>query len=95
MIATRLFEVGEELLHCAGTIAILNEQEEKELENRTSDFSVIKTSRKGTCLFLGPARFVNVCPNSVLAFAYGLKSGSRTYSNTESIAFDTYTKMLA
>ncbi|KAK3805012.1 MAG: hypothetical protein J3Q66DRAFT_290898, partial [Benniella sp.] len=59
VIATRLFEVGEELLHCAGTIAILNEQEEKELENRTSDFSVIKTSRKGTCLFLGPARFVN------------------------------------
>lgn len=71
VIATRSFEVGEELLHCAGTIAILNEQEEKELENRTSDFSVIKTSRKGTCLFLGPARFVNVCVHPLL-YSYSL-----------------------
>ncbi|KAF9356233.1 Histone-lysine N-methyltransferase set9 [Mortierella sp. AD094] len=59
VIANRPFEVGFELRYCAGTIAILNEQEERDLENRTSDFSVIKTSRKGTCLFLGPARFVN------------------------------------
>ncbi|ORZ06571.1 hypothetical protein BCR41DRAFT_167585 [Lobosporangium transversale] len=59
VIANRPFEVGNELRYCAGTIANLNEQEEKDLENRTSDFSVIKTSRKGTCLFLGPARFVN------------------------------------
>ncbi|KAG0298970.1 Histone-lysine N-methyltransferase set9 [Dissophora globulifera] len=59
VIANRTFEVGSELRYCAGTIANLNEQEEKDLENRTSDFSVIKTSRRGTCLFLGPARFVN------------------------------------
>ncbi|KAF9435660.1 Histone-lysine N-methyltransferase set9 [Entomortierella beljakovae] len=59
VIANRRFEIGFELRYCAGTIAILNEQEERDLENRTSDFSVIKTSRKGTCLFLGPARFVN------------------------------------
>ncbi|KAG0369692.1 Histone-lysine N-methyltransferase set9 [Gamsiella multidivaricata] len=59
VIANRSFEAGFELRYCAGTIAILNEQEEKDLENRTSDFSVIKTSRRGTCLFLGPARFVN------------------------------------
>ncbi|KAF8941626.1 Histone-lysine N-methyltransferase set9 [Dissophora ornata] len=59
VIANRPFEVGLELRYCAGTIANLNEQEEKDLENRTSDFSVIKTSRRGTCLFLGPARFVN------------------------------------
>ncbi|KAF9186586.1 Histone-lysine N-methyltransferase set9 [Haplosporangium sp. Z 11] len=59
VIANRPLEVGSELRYCAGTIAILNEQEEKDLESRTSDFSVIRTSRKGTCLFLGPARFVN------------------------------------
>ncbi|KAI1319721.1 Histone-lysine N-methyltransferase set9, partial [Mortierella claussenii] len=59
VIANRPFQVGSELRYCAGTIAILNEQEEKDLESRTSDFSVIKTSRRGTCLFLGPARFVN------------------------------------
>ncbi|KAG0220236.1 Histone-lysine N-methyltransferase set9 [Mortierella sp. NVP41] len=59
VIANRAFEIGDELRYCAGTIANLTEQEEKDLENRTSDFSVIKTSRRGTCLFLGPARFVN------------------------------------
>lgn len=60
MIANRSFEAGDELRYCAGTIANLTEQEEKDLETKTSDFSVIKTSRRGTCLFLGPARFVNV-----------------------------------
>ncbi|KAG0279781.1 hypothetical protein BGZ95_000243 [Linnemannia exigua] len=59
VIANRPFEVGDELQYCAGTIANLTEQEEKDLETKTSDFSVIKTSRRGTCLFLGPARFVN------------------------------------
>ncbi|KAF9908198.1 Histone-lysine N-methyltransferase set9 [Linnemannia zychae] len=59
VIANRPFEVGDELRYCAGTIANLTEQEEKDLETKTSDFSVIKTSRRGTCLFLGPARFVN------------------------------------
>ncbi|KAF9931638.1 hypothetical protein FBU30_009814 [Linnemannia zychae] len=59
VIANRSFEVGDELRYCAGTIANLTEQEEKDLETKTSDFSVIKTSRRGTCLFLGPARFVN------------------------------------
>jgi len=60
VIANRSFEAGDELRYCAGTIANLTEQEEKDLETKTSDFSVIKTSRRGTCLFLGPARFVNV-----------------------------------
>ncbi|KAG9067366.1 Histone-lysine N-methyltransferase set9 [Linnemannia hyalina] len=59
VIANRSFEAGDELRYCAGTIANLTEQEEKDLETKTSDFSVIKTSRRGTCLFLGPARFVN------------------------------------
>ncbi|KAF9153529.1 Histone-lysine N-methyltransferase set9 [Linnemannia schmuckeri] len=59
VIANRPFEAGDELRYCAGTIANLTEQEEKDLETKTSDFSVIKTSRRGTCLFLGPARFVN------------------------------------
>lgn len=59
VIATRAFEVGSQLQLCSGTVAGLTEQEEQELEALTKDFSVIKTSTKGTCLFLGPARFVN------------------------------------
>ncbi|KAF9215363.1 Histone-lysine N-methyltransferase set9 [Podila verticillata] len=59
VIATRVFEAGHELRFCAGSIANLTVQEEKDLEKKTSDFSVIRTSRRGTCLFLGPARFVN------------------------------------
>ncbi|KAG0230335.1 Histone-lysine N-methyltransferase set9 [Actinomortierella wolfii] len=53
------FHPGDQLRFCTGTIAVLTEQEEKELEHDTKDFSVIRTSRRGTCLFLGPARFVN------------------------------------
>ncbi|KAG0268201.1 Histone-lysine N-methyltransferase set9 [Actinomortierella ambigua] len=53
------FSPGDQLRCCTGTIAVLSEQEEKELEHDTKDFSVIRTSRRGTCLFLGPARFVN------------------------------------
>ncbi|KAG0362986.1 Histone-lysine N-methyltransferase set9 [Podila minutissima] len=59
VIATRVFEAGHELRFCAGSIANLTIQEERDLEKKTSDFSVIRTSRRGTCLFLGPARFVN------------------------------------
>ncbi|KAG0333472.1 Histone-lysine N-methyltransferase set9 [Podila humilis] len=59
VIATRAFEPGSELRFCAGSMAHLTLQQEKDLEKKTSDFSVIKTSRRGTCLFLGPARFVN------------------------------------
>lgn len=60
VIATRPWNCGDEIKYCAGTMAILTEAEEAELERGTRDFSVMKTSRKGTCLFLGPARFVNV-----------------------------------
>ncbi|KAF9414728.1 Histone-lysine N-methyltransferase set9 [Podila epigama] len=59
VIATRAFEAGHELRFCSGSIANLTPQEERDLEKKTSDFSVIRTSRRGTCLFLGPARFVN------------------------------------
>lgn len=57
VIATRDFDEGAELAQCAGSTAALTEQQDGELE---SDFSVIRTSRRGTFLFLGPARFVNV-----------------------------------
>ncbi|KAF9286537.1 Histone-lysine N-methyltransferase set9 [Mortierella alpina] len=56
VIATRDFDEGAELAQCAGSTAALTEQQDGELE---SDFSVIRTSRRGTFLFLGPARFVN------------------------------------
>jgi hypothetical protein len=58
LLASRKFEVGDEIKACTGVIAQLNKEEEESLKNR--DFSVMySTKKKSMCLFLGPARFVN------------------------------------
>ncbi|KAG0197474.1 Histone-lysine N-methyltransferase set9 [Mortierella sp. GBA30] len=59
VIATKAFEPGHQIQACAGAVAKLNDKEEQQLESETSDFSVVRSSRSGTLLFLGPARFVN------------------------------------
>lgn len=57
-MATREFKAGDEIRHCTGVIAELNEDDEEYLVNR--DFSVMFSTKKDCmCLFLGPARFVN------------------------------------
>ncbi|GJJ73041.1 [histone H4]-N-methyl-L-lysine20 N-methyltransferase [Entomortierella parvispora] len=56
VIARRDISSGHEIEACSGSISILTPEED---QNLTRDFSVIKTSRRGTNIFLGPARFVN------------------------------------
>ncbi|TPX72247.1 hypothetical protein SpCBS45565_g00563 [Spizellomyces sp. 'palustris'] len=58
IIATREFNAGDQIPHCTGVIAELDEDDEEYLVNR--DFSVMFSTKKDCmCLFLGPARFVN------------------------------------
>ncbi|KAI8821817.1 uncharacterized protein EV422DRAFT_433553 [Fimicolochytrium jonesii] len=56
--ATRTFAVGDEMRYCTGVIAELDQSEEAYLTDR--DFSVMfLTKKECSCLFLGPARFMN------------------------------------
>ncbi|KAI8143776.1 hypothetical protein BJV82DRAFT_656721 [Fennellomyces sp. T-0311] len=60
LIATKDFHVGDELRLCTGMIANLNPSEDAMLRKGQKDFSIMWSTRKGcSCLFLGPARFVN------------------------------------
>ena len=59
LMATRYFKPGDTIALATGCIALLNKEEEQEI-NKGKDFSVMISSRhKCACLFLGPARFVN------------------------------------
>ncbi|RUS17849.1 hypothetical protein BC937DRAFT_89415 [Endogone sp. FLAS-F59071] len=61
VIATRDWQTGDEIRMCTGAIACLTPDDERTLLNGHRDFSVMWSTRKGcSCLFLGPARFVNV-----------------------------------
>lgn len=61
LIATKDWHVGDQISFCTGMIATLKPEEDAHLRKRDQDFSVMWSQRKGcTCLFLGPARFVNV-----------------------------------
>jgi hypothetical protein len=59
--ATRRWPAGDELRYCSGYVAMLTPEEDKHLTHTAKrDFSVMfSTSRQTSCLFLGPARFVN------------------------------------
>lgn len=59
--STRKWMPGDELRHCSGYVATLTPEEDKHLTHTAKrDFSVMySTSRQASCLFLGPARFVN------------------------------------
>ncbi|KAG0044844.1 Histone-lysine N-methyltransferase set9 [Gryganskiella cystojenkinii] len=72
VLATREFFPGYEIKDCSGSIAILTPEQD---QNLGQDFSVINTSRRGTNLFLGPARFVNHDCDANCAF---ISSGAHT-----------------
>lgn len=61
LIATKNWHRGDEIRLCTGTIACLEPEDDAQLEKKNRDFSIMWSTRKGcSCLFLGPARFVNV-----------------------------------
>ncbi|KAL0087429.1 hypothetical protein J3Q64DRAFT_1638604, partial [Phycomyces blakesleeanus] len=65
ILATKDWHVGDEMRLCTGMIACLDPSADAELKQDDRDFSVMWSSRKGcSCLFLGPARFVNHDCNS-------------------------------
>lgn len=61
LIATKAWNTGEQVTCCLGSIAALSEQDDLKLKSEGRDFSVmVSTRKKCSCLFLGPARFMNV-----------------------------------
>ncbi|CEP09072.1 hypothetical protein [Parasitella parasitica] len=69
ILATKDWKVGEVVTCCAGAITELTKEDDAKLKREGRDFSVmVSTRRKCTCLFLGPARFMNFMlagPNSI------------------------------
>jgi hypothetical protein len=62
IVATKDWKAGEQVKCCLGSIAELSEADDAKLKKEGRDFSVmVSTRKKCTCLFLGPARFMNVC----------------------------------
>ncbi|KAI7869566.1 hypothetical protein BDF14DRAFT_1722628, partial [Spinellus fusiger] len=60
VIATKDWRVGDEVKFCSGVIACLASEDDDELKRQNRDFSVMFSTRKNcSCLFLGPARFMN------------------------------------
>lgn len=58
--ATRDWSAGDQVKCCKGAIAELNDEDDLKLRAEGVDFSVLFSSKKNcTCLFLGPARFMN------------------------------------
>lgn len=61
ILATKDWTAGEQVTCCLGSIAELSEQDDLKLKSEGRDFSVmVSTRKKCSCLFLGPARFMNV-----------------------------------
>lgn len=61
ILATRDWEAGESVDCCSGAITELTKEDDAKLKSEGRDFSVmVSTRKKCTCLFLGPARFMNV-----------------------------------
>jgi hypothetical protein len=62
IVATKDWTAGEQVRYCLGSIAELSEEDDAKLKKEGRDFSVmVSTRKKCSCLFLGPARFMNVC----------------------------------
>ncbi|KAG0179625.1 Histone-lysine N-methyltransferase set9 [Apophysomyces sp. BC1021] len=60
LVATKDWDVGDEIRCCTGYIAYLDSEDDAQLRNQGRDFSVMYSYRKKkNCLFLGPARFAN------------------------------------
>lgn len=61
ILATRDWTAGEIVQYCSGAIVDLTKEDDAKLKSEGRDFSVmVSTRKKCTCLFLGPARFMNV-----------------------------------
>lgn len=61
ILATRDWTAGETVQCCSGAIVDLTKEDDAKLKSEGRDFSVmVSTRKKCTCLFLGPARFMNV-----------------------------------
>ncbi|CAG8486219.1 85_t:CDS:10 [Paraglomus brasilianum] len=59
VIATKDLSVGDQLVHCSGTLVPLEADEERDIEEGR-DFTIMYSSnRNKSSLFLGPGRFVN------------------------------------
>ncbi|ORZ01801.1 hypothetical protein BCR43DRAFT_487530 [Syncephalastrum racemosum] len=73
LIATKKWSRGDEIRLCTGTIACLEPEDDAQLEKKNRDFSIMWSTRKGcSCLFLGPARFVNHdCDSNCKFISYG------------------------
>ncbi|KAI8083214.1 uncharacterized protein B0P05DRAFT_578601 [Gilbertella persicaria] len=60
IVATKDWKAGEQVKYCLGSIAELTEEDDAKLKREGRDFSVMVSQRKKcSCLFLGPARFMN------------------------------------
>lgn len=62
--ATKDWVPGEKLRTCRGVLATMAEEEENTLRDAHLDFSIMYATRKTPCLFLGPARFMDVSENA-------------------------------
>lgn len=60
LVATKDWNKGDQISNCLGCLLPLSVEEDEELRAKGLDFSIMQTTRKGSCLFLGPARFMNV-----------------------------------
>ncbi|PKY19287.1 hypothetical protein RhiirB3_432319 [Rhizophagus irregularis] len=70
IIATKKWQVGDEIKYCTGVLVPITSEEERALEGGR-DFSIMWSTRKDCmCLLLGPARFVNVSNSGFLTDCY-------------------------
>ncbi|KAI7906010.1 uncharacterized protein BX663DRAFT_498502 [Cokeromyces recurvatus] len=76
LIATKNWNVGDEMRLLTGMIACLDPKDDAELKKGNRDFSVMWSTRKNcSCLFLGPARFANHdCDSNCKFIALGQNS---------------------
>lgn len=66
IVATKKWVPGDEIRMCTGGIGYLNPEQDVMLRQTERDFSVMWSTRKSShCLFLGPARFMNVSKISI------------------------------
>jgi hypothetical protein len=66
VMSTRQWKPGDIIYSLRGTISCLTGADDNQLTVNEADFSIMWSNRKNCyCLFLGPARFVNVSFNII------------------------------
>lgn len=69
LVATKDWHVGQELRFCTGTLTSLKPKESAQMCKNRRDVGVVWSPRKGcSCVFLGPARFINVSIEPFLVY---------------------------